>query len=240
MSGMRLDKYLSEMGNQSRTEIKQYIKKGRVTVNGQTQKQPERKVVPGRDAVCLDGKEVLFVKNEYFMFHKPAGCVSATKDAVHKTVLDYIDEADCHRKKELFLVGRLDRDTEGLLLLTNDGELAHRLLSPKNHVEKQYFVRLKNPLNEEEKERFSAGIDIGDEKPTRPAELEILKEENEAYVTLTEGRFHQIKRMFESCGNEVLYLKRIRMGGLWLDENLPAGQYRPLSAAELELLKAIN
>lgn len=237
MKTMRLDKYLCEMGYKSRTEIKQLIKKGKVTINGQSVKQPERKVMPGEDEVCFDGKVVAFVENDYIMFHKPAGCVSATEDAAQKTVLDYIDKSDCYRKKGLFPIGRLDKDTEGLLILTNDGTLAHQLLSPKKHVEKQYFVRLKNRLKEEDKERFSTGIDIGDEKLTRPAVLEILEGEKEAYVTLTEGRFHQIKRMFGSCGNEVLYLKRIRMGGLLLDEELMPGQYRNLSARELALLK---
>lgn len=237
MNQMRLDKYLCEMGCGSRTEVKHLIKKGKVTVNGQAAKHPEAKVMPGTDNVCLAGEAVVFVDNIYMMFNKPAGCVCATKDDTQRTVLDYIDGADCTKKNALFPVGRLDKDTEGLLILTNDGALAHQLLSPKKHVEKQYFVRLKNRLKEEDKGRFLTGIDIGDEKPTKPAGLEILETGKEAYVTLTEGRFHQIKRMFEACGNEVLYLKRVRMGGLWLDEGLLTGQYRQLLKQELARLK---
>lgn len=237
MASMRLDKYLAEMGLGTRSEVKQLIKKGRITVNETIAKKPELKVTLGQDVVCADGKRLDYVQFEYIMLHKPQGCVSATEDREHKTVLDYIDGEECSRKKELFPVGRLDKDTEGLLLLTNDGELAHRLLSPKKHVEKRYFVKLREPVGKEEQLLFEQGLDIGDEKPTLPAQLELTDKQDEVYVTITEGRYHQVKRMFEACDNEVVYLKRMSMGSLVLDEGLQLGQYRHLMKEEVELLQ---
>ncbi len=234
MANMRLDKYLTEMGLGTRSEVKQLIKRGRITVNAQIVKRPELKVVLGQDSVCADGRQLDYVEYEYIMLHKPQGCVSATEDREHKTVLDYIDSEECPRKKELFPVGRLDKDTEGLLLLTNDGELAHRLLSPKKHVEKTYFARLGKPVGAVEQKRFEQGLDIGDEKLTLPAKLEITDNPQEVYVTITEGRYHQVKRMFEACDNEVLYLKRMSMGGLVLDASLELGEYRHLTKEEIQ------
>lgn len=237
MAMLRLDKYLSEMGIGTRSEVKQMIKKGKVTINGLVAKKPEEKVNPEADQVCLDGKSVAYVEYEYLMFHKPKGCVSATQDNHDRTVLDYIDGEDVGKKKELFPVGRLDKDTEGLLLLTNDGELAHQLLSPRKHVEKRYFTRLANEVGEEEVKWFEQGLDIGDEKMTLPAKLELTQDPKEAYVVITEGRFHQVKRMFQACDNEVVYLKRISMGTLVLDEQLKPGEYRRLSRQELDDLQ---
>ena len=239
MSKMRLDRYLAQMGEGSRQEVKQLIKKGHVTLNGQTQKNPEYKVAAGEDIVEVDARRVEYCAYEYFMLYKQQGSVSATKDPRERTVLDAIDEADCPRKEELSVVGRLDKDTEGLLILTNDGPLVHNLLSPKKHVEKEYFVRLREPVTKKEQEMFLRGIDIGDDKLTLPAELRILDggEATEAYVTLTEGRFHQVKRMFLSCGNEVLYLKRVRMGAVRLDQNLKPGEYRRLTLQEIQSLR---
>lgn len=238
MAGMRLDKFLAEMGLGTRSEVKQLIKKGRVSINGEVAKKPELKVDLGQDVVCADGKKLDYVEYEYIMFHKPQGCVSATEDKEHKTVLDYIDGEECLRKKELFPVGRLDKDTEGLLLLTNDGELAHKLLSPRKHVDKKYFARLREPVGEHEQQLFEQGLDIGDEKLTLPARLEITENPSEVYVTITEGRYHQVKRMFEACHNEVVYLKRMSMGSLVLDESLELGQYRRLTENEMKQLQS--
>lgn len=240
MVNMRLDKYLAEMGVGTRSEVKLLIKKGRVSLNGEAVKKPETKTEPDRDVVCIDGKQLDYVQFEYIMFHKPQGCVSATEDREHKTVLDYIDSEDSPRKKELFPVGRLDKDTEGLLLLTNDGELAHRLLSPKKHVKKRYFARLREPAGERDRQSFEEGLDIGDEKITLPAVLEITENPCEVYVTITEGRYHQVKRMFEACENEVLYLKRLSMGSLLLDEALKPGQYRHLTEEEIKNMEKDN
>lgn len=234
---MRLDKFLTEMNQGSRSEVKQLIKKGRICVNGEREKRPEYKVCPDSDRITLDEKELVFVHYVYLMFHKPGGCVSATEDHKEKTVLDYIQEADCPRKKDLFPVGRLDKDTEGLLLLTNDGQLSHRLLSPKKHVEKKYYVRLQSKAGAKEQQMFREGMDIGDEQKTLPARLELLADGTEGYVYLTEGRYHQVKRMFQACGNQVKYLKRLKMGSLTLDEKLKPGEYRHLTKEELEQLQ---
>lgn len=229
---IRLDKYLADMGIGTRSEVKQYLKKGLVTVNGSPEKYPDRKIDPLKAAVCFRGEPVAYAAHEYYMFYKPAGCVTATTDPVHKTVLDYF-EGVSHR--ELFPVGRLDIDTEGLLLLTDDGPLCHQLLAPGRHVEKTYFARVEGELNQDKIPLFAQGLDIGDEKLTRPAKLEILKtgECSEILLTITEGRFHQVKRMFEAVGSKVLYLKRVSMGGVVLDETLKPGEYRALKEDEL-------
>ncbi len=236
MGLMRLDKMLANEGVGTRSEVKLLLKKGRVTVNGQTVKKPEMKVDSEKDEICLDGNQIFYQEYEYYMFHKPAGCVSATFDNHDKTVMDYLPK---DRKEDLFPVGRLDKDTEGLLLITNDGALAHQLLAPGRHVDKVYQVRTKGTVLEEHTAVFEEGMDIGDEKKTLPAELEILEsgEYSEAKVTIREGRFHQVKRMFQRIGCEVIYLKRLSMGSLILDEKLEKGTYRPLTKEELEGLK---
>lgn len=233
---IRLDKYLADMGIGTRSEVKQYLKKGLVTVNASVEKRPERKIEERVDAICYKGAPVSYVDHEYYMFHKPAGCVSATQDNLHKTVLDYIKDAV---RKDLFPVGRLDIDTEGLLLITNDGPLCHALLSPARHVPKTYFARIDGLVTEDDINLFLHGVDIGDEMPTAPAELEILesKEISEILLTITEGRFHQVKRMFEAVNKKVIYLKRLSMGGITLDETLKPGEYRALTEAELDILK---
>ncbi len=231
---MRLDKYLCETGFGTRSQVKDLLKKGQVMVNGEVVKKPELKINETTDQILCQGKKVSYQKNIYLMLHKPAGVVSATEDNREKTVLDLVRPED--RKNGLFPVGRLDKDTEGLLLLTDDGELAHRLLSPKKHVDKTYYAKIDGQVTEEHVKQFREGLDIGDEKKTLPAVLTILLSGpvSEIEVTIHEGRFHQIKRMFEAVGCKVTYLKRLSMGSLVLDETLPPEEYRPLTEAELE------
>ena len=231
---MRLDKYLCETGFGTRSQVKDLLKKGQVMVNGEVVKKPELKINETTDQILCQGKKASYQKNIYLMLHKPAGVVSATEDNREKTMLDLVRPED--RKNGLFPVGRLDKDTEGLLLLTDDGELAHRLLSPKKHVDKTYYARIDGQVTEEHVKQFREGLDIGDEKKTLPAVLTILLSGpvSEIEVTIHEGRFHQIKRMFEAVGCKVTYLKRLSMGSLVLDETLPPEEYRPLTEAELE------
>ena len=233
---MRLDKYLAEMGAGTRSEVKKLIRAGRVTINDAVAEKPEQKLDPEADTVCLDGEVLLYAAYEYYLFHKPAGCVSATEDKVRKTVMDYLTDT---LRDDLFPVGRLDIDTEGLLLITNDGALAHELLSPAHHVPKTYYARVAGRVTEEDVRQFQKGVDIGEEKLTKPAELVILAsgEESEIELTITEGRFHQVKRMFQAVGKEVLYLKRLSMGPLTLPETLLPGEYRALTQEELNLLQ---
>ncbi len=233
---MRLDKLLCEMSVGTRSEVKQMIKKGKITVNGAVVKKPEMKVDPDTAEITAEGRSISYAKEEYIMLHKPAGVVSATKDNKDKTVLDLITD---NKRKDLFPVGRLDKDTEGLLLLTSDGELAHQLLSPKKHVDKTYYAKIRGIVDEEDVKRFAEGLDIGEDSLTLPAKLVILdsKEESEIEVTIREGKFHQIKRMFHAVGKEVVYLKRLSMGSLVLDETLEKGAYRPLSEEEIKKLK---
>lgn len=234
MKQMRLDKYLTETRGITRSEAKQYLKKGRVTVDGTVEKKPEKKIDPENVTVLVDGELCRYSQFRYFMLNKPQGVVSATEDSREKTVLDLIKET----VKDLFPVGRLDKDTEGLLLLTNDGVLAHALLSPKKHVEKCYYAILDGPVGEKEQEQFEEGLDIGDEKLTRPAKLEPLSDgKNGVYITVCEGRFHQVKRMAKAVGREVLFLKRMSMRSLQLDPELETGSYRELTEEEVELLK---
>ena len=232
---IRLDKYLADMGVGTRSELKKIIRSGRVTIDGETAKKPEEKVDPDTQNVMFDGKLISYSKYEYYMLHKPAGVVSATRDTKEKTVIDLITGT---KRKDLFPVGRLDKDTEGLLLITNDGDLAHRLLSPAKHVDKTYYAKIDGCVTLEDVEAFKHGLDIGDEEPTMPAVLEILKsaEESEIKVTIQEGRYHQVKRMFEAVGKTVVYLKRLSMGSLMLDETLEKGAFRLLTDEELEQL----
>lgn len=233
---LRLDKYLADMNIGTRSDLKAWIRKGRVTVNDIICKTPEQKVSITTDIICFDDKQVNYIDNVYLMLHKPTGVVSATNDNVSKTVLDLIEDK---QRKDLFPVGRLDKDTEGLLLLTNDGDLAHRLLSPKKHVDKVYYAKVNGRVTEEDKEMFSTGVDIGEERLTLPAKLKIIKTDDisEIQLTLQEGKFHQVKRMFEAVGKEVIYLKRLSMGSLVLDPSLAPGEYRCLTEEELAALK---
>lgn len=232
---LRLDKYLADMGIGTRSEVKGYIRKGRVKINGQVSKQPESKITSA-DKITFDEKSISYIETEYFMLNKPAGVVSASRDKFASTVVDLIEEG---KRKDLFPVGRLDKDTEGLLIITNDGELAHRLLSPRKHVKKLYFARVQGRVTEEDIKRFQEGMNLEEDFTTIPAELQILKagEESEVHVTISEGKFHQIKRMFEAVGKEVLYLKRLQMGTLALDESLKPGEYRKLTDEEIRLLQ---
>ena len=232
---MRLDKYLAQMSMGTRSEVKKFIKSGRVFVNGAPASGPEQKVTE-EDNVELDGEKVSYEKYVYYMLNKPQGVVSATKDNTCRTVLSLITDSS---KKDIFPVGRLDKDTEGLLLITNDGALSHELLAPGKHVEKTYYARIKGMVTKKEVAAFAEGVDIGDELLTAPAELKIHKagSESEIEITITEGRYHQIKRMFEAVGMQVLYLKRLRMGPLYLDESLACGEYRKLTTEEIQSLK---
>lgn len=235
---LRIDKYLADMGIGTRSEVKQYIRKKQVQINGNYPKGPEQKVDPEQDIIFFQGKAISYIEMEYFMLNKPAGCVSATTDAKHKTVLDYIDTK---KRKDLFPVGRLDIDTEGLLLITNDGALAHELLSPKKHVAKTYYAKVEGCVTSEDVVQFEKGVDIGEERLTLPAELKILtvspEDISEIELTIMEGKFHQVKRMFEAVGKKVIYLKRISMGDLVLDEALQPGEYRKLTAEEIEKIQ---
>lgn len=227
---IRLDKYLCEMEAGTRSEVKAFIKKGRVTVNGETAKAPEQKVDETRDTVTLDGHSFSYQKFFYYMLHKPAGVVTAVRDHHDQTVLDLLVDAP---GKDLSPVGRLDKDTEGLLLITNDGALSHRLLSPVKHVPKTYLVHTKRPVTSQMCEKLEAGVEIGDETPTAPAKTKLLSDTDcMLLLTITEGRFHQVKRMLQAVGNEVVYLKRLSMGTLVLDETLSKGSWRALTEEE--------
>lgn len=236
---MRLDKFLAEMNVGSRSDVKQLIRKGQVSVNGKLVKKPEWKLDPQKDQVECAGQGIEYAAFEYYMLHKPAGVVSATEDKKDKTVLDLIDSK---RRKDLFPVGRLDKDTEGLLLITNDGKLAHELLSPKKHVDKIYFARIRGQVTQKDVESFKEGVNIGSLKEpeiTMPASLHIISagEESEIRLRIQEGKFHQVKRMFQAVDKEVIYLRRETMGSLYLDPKLSLGEYRSLTDEEIKGLK---
>ena len=233
---MRLDKFLTELGIGTRSEVKKLLKTGQVTVNGTPVKKPEEKIDETKDVVAYQGKVLAYEQFEYYMFHKPAGCVTAVSDTQHKTVMDYMKDLT---RKDLNPVGRLDIDTEGLLLITNDGMLSHELLSPTKHVPKTYFAKIEGIVTEEDVNLFAEGVDIGEKKPTKPAELKILRSDtvSEIELTISEGKFHQVKRMFEAVDKNVVYLKRISMGNLVLDKDLKQGEYRSLTEVEIEALR---
>lgn len=227
----RLDKVLASTGRWSRREAKELIREGRVLVDGHLAGSGEQKVDPAGTALLVDGQAVAVSRFTYVMLHKPAGVLSATEDPRQETVLDLLPE---HlRRRGLFPVGRLDKDTEGLLLLTDDGELAHRLLSPKKHVDKRYYARLDGPLGPADQAAFREGIVLADGTRCMSAELELLGDGREVLVTLHEGKFHQIKRMMLSRGVAVCYLKRLSMGPLHLDPDLPKGSWRLLTDEEV-------
>lgn len=230
---MRLDKFLCDTAGLTRTEAKNAIKKGQAAVNGQVEKAADFKVSETKDTVTLRGNRLSYAAYHYYLLHKPAGVITATEDKREGTVMDFLKKEPV---RNLFPVGRLDKDTEGLLLITDDGELAHNLLSPKKHVDKQYLVKTLYPVSEEDGRKLSEGVDIGDEKPTAPAEV-TLTGEKELLLTIREGRFHQVKRMLEAVENEVVYLKRLSMGSLKLPKDLPAGEYRELTEEEIQGLK---
>ena len=229
MSSIRLDKYLSDMGVGSRRDVKSILKAGRVKVNGVTVTGPEAKIDTESDEVELDSKRIGYEEYRYYMLNKPAGVISATKDKLSDTVIEILK---AENTKDLFPVGRLDKDSEGLLIISNDGKFAHNVLSPAKHVDKTYYVRLDKKPDDDEVSKIENGIDIGDDKPCLPSKVKVISDD-EAYITISEGRFHQVKRMFSAVGINVTYLKRISMGGLKLDESLAPGEYKKLSKEEI-------
>ena len=233
---MRIDKLLANMGFGTRKEVKQYIKKGQVRVNGEVERQSKRKVDVNKDLVTFLGVPVEYKEFVYYMLHKPDGVISATEDYLHGTVLDLLEEED--RFFEPFPVGRLDKDTEGLLLLTTDGQLAHRLLKPENDVPKVYYAHIDGIVTEEDVAAFQNGVTLDDGYETKPGALKIIEsnEVSKITLTITEGKFHQVKRMFEAVDKKVVYLKRLSMGPLTLDEDLPKGSYRELTEDEVTML----
>lgn len=255
---MRLDKYLATAGIGSRKEVKLLCRKGRVTVNGGIIRDSDTDIDENSDIVMVDGMPVAWKAHHYYMLNKPAGVVSSTREGASTTVIELLADENV---KGLSPVGRLDKDTTGLLILTDDGPLIHELLSPKKHVEKEYIAGLRDRISDADIHRLETGVDIGDEEPTLPAKVFRQEETcgtvqflaqaageaeangsaytptDEIHIVLHEGRFHQVKRMLTAVGNEVVALKRIRMGNLKLDESLCEGEYRELTEEDLELLK---
>ena len=236
---IRLDKYLADMQVGTRSEVKELIRKKKVIVNGNVVTKPEFKVNTDSDSVSVDGVETGYHEYEYYMLNKPAGVVSATDDNTCTTVIDLIKTKN---RKDLFPVGRLDKDTEGLLIITNDGAMAHDLLSPKNHVDKTYYAKVKGMIDDTAVRKFAEGLFVDDELTALPAILNVLsynhdEDYSEIHVTIHEGKFHQVKRMFTAIGSEVLFLKRITFGPLSLDESLKTGEYRTLTEEEISLLQ---
>ena len=240
---MRLDKLLAHTGFGTRKEVKKIIKDGYIEVNGEIQKNVGLKVDPEIDDIRVGGERIYYEEFVYFMLNKPAGVISATEDYMHETVIDLLEPADS--VQDPHPVGRLDMDTEGLLILTNDGQLTHQLTSPKKQVDKEYYALIEGIVTEEDIKTFNEGIVLieeDEEYTTMPATLEIVSvdedaNESEINVTIQEGKFHQVKRMFHAVGKEVLYLKRVRMNELKLDESLPLGEYRRLTEEEMDLLQ---
>lgn len=234
----RIDKILSNLGYGTRKDLKKIVKNGMVQVNGITIKDSAMKVDPEKDKIVINGEEIFYREFIYLMMNKPAGVISATFDNKDETVIDLLEVE--HQVFEPFPVGRLDKDTVGLLLLTNDGDLNHRLISPKWKVDKVYFAKIDQKVTEEDIEKFKHGIILDDGYRCKEAILEIQKaseEGSEIVLTIQEGKFHQVKRMFEAVGKKVTYLKRIEFGTLPLDEDLEEGEYRELTEEEIAILK---
>ncbi|MCM3757515.1 rRNA pseudouridine synthase [Sporosarcina aquimarina] len=230
---MRLDKLLGNNGFGTRKDVKQLVRKGTVRVNGVTEKDPGAHVDPEKDSVDVLGEPVIHQEFIYIMMNKPPGVISATEDKWDQTVIDLLSENE--QRFEPFPVGRLDKDTEGLLLITNDGKLTHELLSPKKDIPKTYYAKIDGRVTEEDVIAFSNGVTLEDGFHTKPGILNIILSDcmSEIELTITEGKFHQVKRMFESVDKKVVYLKRLSMGNLFLDESLPLGHYRELTQQEL-------
>ncbi len=228
---MRIDKYLADNSIGTRKEIKGIVKAGRICVNGVTAFDPGMHIVPGKDIITMDERVIEYERFHYYMLNKPAGTVSSTREGASVTVVELLADENV---KNLSPVGRLDKDTEGLLLLTDDGALLHDLISPSKHVEKEYLVQTEKPVSEADIKRLEEGVDIGDDSPTLPARA--YEAEDGLHLIITEGRFHQVKRMLEAVDNKVTFLKRLRMGGLCLDGSLKPGEYRRLTDEELALL----
>ena len=235
---MRLDKFLSVTGKATRSEAKTAVRRGRVLVNGIAPKSSDVKIDPERDTVSFDGETVSYRQFTYIMLNKPEGYVSATDDKNLPTVLELLPEELSHL--ELFPCGRLDRDTVGLMLITDDGELAHFLLSPVSHVSKAYRFRCESVLSDDDANLLCAGVDIGDEKITKPSSLTLDTGKKSGVIVLSEGRYHQIKRMFVAVGNKITYLERISFGPLTLDPSLKRGEHRFLDENEIAELQKHN
>ena len=234
---MRVDKLLSNVGVASRAELKKYCKQGLISVNGKVINNPVVQVDSESDDIRFNGEKIVYREFVYIMLNKPDGYISATFDKYDPIVLDLIDQS--YLVFEPFPVGRLDKDTEGLLVLTNDGQLAHRVLSPKKHVPKTYYAKIQGKVTEEDILAFEKGVILDDGYETMPSQLKILKSDDMSEIELTihEGKFHQVKRMFESVGKKVVYLKRLSMGKLKLDESLKLGEYRELTEEEVKLIE---
>lgn len=230
---MRLDRFLCEMNQGTRSRVKELIRRGQVTVNGSVVRQADRKIAEERDLICMQGQEVRYQKFVYFMLNKPKGVVSAVTDNTARTVVELLSQED--RQRGLFPAGRLDKDTEGLLILTNDGGLAHRLLAPGKHVDKTYLVTPERRLTQREMLRLEQGVEIGEERPTLPGRVQKL-EDDRILLTIHEGKFHQVKRMLQAVDNCVTALQRVSFGGLDLDRGLAPGEYRPLTEREVQIL----
>lgn len=230
---MRLDKFLAACDVGSRSQVKNFIKKGLVTIDDVVCKDADYKFDENSCKVTFQGQPLIYQTFEYYMLNKPQGVVTATQDNHDKTVMDLLNVT---RKKDLFPVGRLDKDTEGLLLITNDGALAHTLLSPKKHVDKTYLVELRDAITSQAVQELEQGVDIGEEKITLPAKVKI-NNDYEILLTIQEGKFHQVKRMLQAVENEVIFLKRITFGSLTLDNNLEQGTFRPLNPEEIQSLR---
>lgn len=247
---MRLDKYLADYTELTRSQAKQQLRDGHIRVNGEIVKKGNE-IVSFSDSVFWGKRRVEGARYQYIMLNKPKGVVSATEDQRCATVVECIGEQTFRRDgsgsgsssfylaKDLFPVGRLDKDTEGLLILTNNGEMAHRMLSPARHVPKKYLVQLDAALDATDVEKMKEGIDIGERRPTKPADMEILSE-RECFLTISEGKYHQVKRMFKCLGKTVVHLKRVEMAGLKLDESLAAGEWRFLHKEEIRHLEAVT
>ena len=238
---MRLDKFLANSGIGTRKEVKEILKNKKISVNDAFVKDGKIQIDEEKDIVKYEDNIIYYKPFVYIMMNKPAGVISATEDNHHKTVIDLLNNE--YRTYDIFPVGRLDIDTEGLLLLTNDGVLSHNLLSPKKHVDKKYYVKIAKPLSENDVKTLENGIKLEENFVTKKAKIEVISKDshengnNQVYITISEGKFHQVKRMFKAVNNEVLYLKRVKIGNLSLDENLKLGEYRELTEEELDGLK---
>ena len=233
---MRLDKFLANAGVGTRREVREILKERKITVNGNIENDGSRHIDEVTDEILINNERLSYNEFIYLMLNKPDGVISATEDIKHKTVIDLLDEK--YKRYQPFPVGRLDQDTEGLLILTNDGVLAHNLLSPKKHINKTYYVELNRKLTSGAIEKIENGLQLLDNLITKEAKVELYDEDKKkCYITITEGKYHQVKRMFAAVNNKVLYLKRVKMGNLELDESLSLGEYRELTALELKNLK---
>lgn len=235
MALLRLDKIISDMGFASRRDVKALVKNGRVLVDGVVAKAPDQKLDTDCVKITVDGEAVLYRQFRYIMMNKPDGVISATEDARERTVVELLDERT--KRQNLFTVGRLDKDTEGLLLLTNDGDYAHKIISPKSDISKRYYAKVRGLLTNEDISKVRSGLVLGDGTQCLPAELEIITaaDESNCVITVSEGKYHQVKRMMASLGKPVLYLKRLSIGALVLDDALGLGEWRELTEREIEL-----